>query len=642
MLVGKELGPFRIEKELGSGAMGSVFRAVHRDTGQRVAIKVIALGLLSNETAVKRFEREADILKQLKHKNIVRFIGTGSYKKTPFFIMEYVEGESLDRILARRGAFPWDEVVHLGRQLCAALQHAHEKGIIHRDLKPSNLMILKDGTLKLTDFGIAKDTDVTALTAQNCTVGTAAYMSPEQCKGEKNLSAKSDLYSMGVVFYELLTGRKPFQAESPIDMFQAHVFATFERPSRFVMDIPVWLDTLVCQLLEKKPEHRPFDAAMVAKVLDEVEQKVADLRSAGVDVVTARVREGMAKRPVDETDRDAARTLRGAVTKRKLRKKTVPLTQRKWVQAVMLTAALVGLVGLVYGMTRPPSAEKLYRAAEAAVSAKNGDVLDATARYLKYYGSRDDEPTQQVRAWDREYRVARRETQLLNRIYSKRGQLKPEDDAQKLAYEAIKLENEGDVEEAARAWKKLEANTKDAPDVDTAVYAWLAQQKLADLAALPAREKKLGEAVRRIHALIPADAPDDASRVERACVEALRLELFGDLPAARDRWQQITDEGDTLKDPVERPWGVLAAAHVRDLKVHAVSGKDKEKDFRVKLIADRLAVADAVPAKADPTDRQRAVAIYRDLRDLYGRDPDPQVRAFADEARRQLRERGWS
>src|SRR4051812_46337091 len=172
MLVGKDLGPFRIDSELGSGAMGYVYRATRRDTGQMVAIKVIAYGLLGNETAVKRFEREADILKQLKHPHIVRFIGTGSYKRTPFFIMEYVEGESLDRVLARRGAFGWDEVVVLGRQLCAALQHAHQKGVIHRDLKPSNLMILKDDTLKLTDFGIAKASDVTALTAANCTVGT--------------------------------------------------------------------------------------------------------------------------------------------------------------------------------------------------------------------------------------------------------------------------------------------------------------------------------------------------------------------------------------------------------------------------------------------------------------------------------------
>ena len=122
------------------------------------------------------------------------------------------------------------------------MQHAHEHGIVHRDLKPSNLMILADGTLKLTDFGIAKDLDRTALTEANCTVGTAAYMSPEQCKGERNLTHKSDLYSMGVMFYELLTGRKPFNAENAMDMFLQHCNAEVERPSRIVLDIPVWLD----------------------------------------------------------------------------------------------------------------------------------------------------------------------------------------------------------------------------------------------------------------------------------------------------------------------------------------------------------------------------------------------------------------
>src|SRR5260370_33253605 len=131
--------------------------------------------------------------------------------------MEYVGGESLDQALKRRGRLTWEEVSDLGRQICAALQHAHEHGIVHRDLKPSNLMITSDGTLKLTDFGIAKDLDVTQLTSANCTVGTAAYMSPEQCRGEKNLSHKCDLYSLGVLLYELLTGQKPFQDETKMD-----------------------------------------------------------------------------------------------------------------------------------------------------------------------------------------------------------------------------------------------------------------------------------------------------------------------------------------------------------------------------------------------------------------------------------------
>ena len=122
--------------------------------------------------------------------------------------MEYVEGESLDHIFARRKKLPWEEVVEIGIHLCAALQHAHDQGIIHRDLKPSNLMILKDGVVKLTDFGIAKDTDVTALTNANSTVGTAAYMSPEQCRGARDIGHKSDLYSMGIMFYRIAHGQE--------------------------------------------------------------------------------------------------------------------------------------------------------------------------------------------------------------------------------------------------------------------------------------------------------------------------------------------------------------------------------------------------------------------------------------------------
>src|SRR6516162_1662713 len=162
MLVGQTIGSgayrFEIADELGSGAMGMVYRAqFHQDGKMRmVALKVIALGLLGNEGAMDRFEREANILKQLRHPHIVKLYATGTYRKTPFIAMEFIDGEALDRVLARRGRLGWEEVVSYGKQLCGALQYAHEKGIIHRDLKPSNLMITRDGVLKLMDFGIAK------------------------------------------------------------------------------------------------------------------------------------------------------------------------------------------------------------------------------------------------------------------------------------------------------------------------------------------------------------------------------------------------------------------------------------------------------------------------------------------------------
>jgi serine/threonine-protein kinase len=406
MLVGKEIGPFRLEKELGSGAMGSVYRALFRDTGQHVALKIIAIGQLTNETAVARFEREAKILKQLNHPNIVRLIGAGRFKKTPYFAMELVDGESLDRVLNRRSSFSWEEVVHLGRQLCAALQHAHLKGIIHRDLKPSNVMVLPDGSVKLTDFGIAKDVDVTALTGANSTVGTAAYMSPEQCRGEKNLTAKSDLYSMGIMFYELLTGRKPFIAESPVDMFMLHVNGKFERPSRLVLTIPVWLDTLVCQLMEKKPEHRPFDAAMVAQVLEEVEEKAVAQRSAGVDAVTARRIDRPGIR-AEESDREAARVLRGALGHKKTRKKSESLANRTWIRAGALAAVLLGLLGLLYVLLRPPSAEKLYQLAKSKVDANDEDgVIAATQRFVDLYPS--GQGIESIQAWRKHFWTAKR------------------------------------------------------------------------------------------------------------------------------------------------------------------------------------------------------------------------------------------
>src|SRR5438105_3449185 len=140
MLAGQSFGPFTLEKELGAGAMGVVWRAVYTKTGQRVAIKIMAPGLGEQKSnAAARFEREVEILKQLDHPNIVKLFGVGKYQGQRYFAMEYIEGESLDRIMVRRDRMSWEEVVALGRQLCSALQHAHEKGVIHRDLKPSNL-----------------------------------------------------------------------------------------------------------------------------------------------------------------------------------------------------------------------------------------------------------------------------------------------------------------------------------------------------------------------------------------------------------------------------------------------------------------------------------------------------------------------
>ncbi|MBL8822214.1 MAG: serine/threonine protein kinase [Planctomycetia bacterium] len=377
MLIGQTIGPFKIEKELGSGAMGTVYRATFSkdDTKQRrVAIKVIAPGLGDNERIQARFEREATILKQLKHPNIVRLLATGKFQGRPFYAMEYIEGYSLDHQLATKGRIHWEKLIELGKQICASLQHAHDHGIIHRDLKPSNLMIDRHGNVKLTDFGIAKDSDMSGLTSANSTVGTAAYMSPEQCRGERDLTPKSDLYALGIVFYELLTGRKPFAAENAMDMFIQHVSGTFERPARIVMDIPPWMDTLVCQLMEKKPEHRPADARTVAQALDEVRQRVESHKSLGAELANKVARKG------DGKDKQLAEEIVAGKKIKKRKEKAKVEFRKQLLAAAGISVLLIGVVFMIiYAMQGPGpvamlnSAVKKMEKFDAALMADTSD-----------------------------------------------------------------------------------------------------------------------------------------------------------------------------------------------------------------------------------------------------------------------------
>jgi hypothetical protein len=318
----------------------------------------------------------------------------------------------------------------------------------------------------------------------------------------------------------------------------------------------------------------------------------------------------------------------------------VPLTQRKWVQAVMLSSALLGLAGLVYAFTRPPSAERLYRAVQIAAEAHDAEaVADASSRYLRLYGNRDDDATRQVRAWDRSFRTDRRVEQLHNRIYGK-FKSKPNGETEKLAFKAIEQENNGDTDAAAQLWAELQERVKGASDPDEAVYGLVAEKKQSELAGVPVREKKLQDALDYEHALISSGRKPDLDLVGRACLDAFRLEQFGDLPAARDRWTAIRDEN--LKSLEDRGWAVLAAKRSRKMKELAVSGKEAEREFRRKLLTDKLAAAQAIPPTTDPDGKKQCVSICRDMIALYGRDPDPAVSAFGRKASQLLRDRGWS
>lgn len=561
MLLGKELGPYVIEKELGSGAMGTVFRGKHKTTGERVAIKLMSLALGTNETAVARFVREVAILKQLDHPNIVKYKGSGRYHKAPFLIMEYIDGESLDRVIARRGRLTWEEVVEIGMHLCAALQHSHDRGIIHRDLKPSNLMILKNGVVKLTDFGIAKDTDVTALTGANSTVGTAAYMSPEQCRGARDISHKTDLYSMGIMFYELVTGRKPFTGETVMEVFLQHANNTdYKRPAQIVLDVPVWLDTLICQLMEKDAEKRPINAAAVADALRRIKEKVDAQKSAGIEAATKR-RADRSRTDIqlDEDDKEAARTMLG---KKKKRKKAAPFYTQGWftITALGFLACLL-LVGAYFLIFRSASAERLHSQAEALMkTGKFADRKEARdgpiAEFLRLYP--DQENTRQMQDWADQIDFEIRDDQMHRR---KNAKLKVEGEEEQLARDALEDENLGNLARAARYWEQL-SKKKGHTDPDLHAWGLVGAKYLAELKKVDELYGSLENKIRAERTLQQkAEANGD---LEQLGLDAVRAEFEKRLDQAKGHWDELKQKTETQSD--RRRWYLLASRQARELR----------------------------------------------------------------------------
>jgi len=265
-----KIGPYSIDRKIGSGGMGNVYHGVHEKTGESVAVKVLPASMAREEGFVLRFSREIQALRKLSNPHIVRLYEDGKTDDGSYYYsMDFVDGETLTSLVSRRRKLPWQEVIEITLQIASALKAAHDAGIVHRDLKPSNLMVSRDGDIKLTDFGVAHVFATTRLTRTGGVVGTAEYMSPEQARG-KQATKRSDLYSLGAVMYVMLTGRPPFTGKMASDILHQHQFAQFDKPTHYVPDLPPKLEDFVCTLLEKKPEDRFPDALVLIRKLQNV------------------------------------------------------------------------------------------------------------------------------------------------------------------------------------------------------------------------------------------------------------------------------------------------------------------------------------------------------------------------------------
>lgn len=267
--------PFELEEQIGSGAMGLVYKARYVKNDRRVALKLLPKEVAANATLAARFQREMEILKDLKHPHIVNTFGGTCEGDQWFYAMELIEGGTLGGLLLEQGKLPWRDVIEFGLQICAALEYAHSHGVIHRDIKPGNLLLMRSGKIKLVDFGLALVTAETRLTATGKTMGSLLYMAPEQISGKPPLSHKTDLYALGCVLFELLCGRTPFVGEGMAEILQQHLRKPPPKASSFALDCPVQLDNLIGDLLQKDPERRPESAAAVAARLREIDRDIS-------------------------------------------------------------------------------------------------------------------------------------------------------------------------------------------------------------------------------------------------------------------------------------------------------------------------------------------------------------------------------
>ena len=272
-LIGQSLGRYHILEQLGEGGMATVYKAYDTRLETDVAVKVIRTENLPQngiERALKRFEREAKSLAKLTHPNIVKVTDYGEYDGKPFLVMPYLPGGTLKQLL-NGTPMPWQDVCRLMLPIAQALEYAHEQGLIHRDVKPSNILLTEKGLPMLGDFGIAKILELdetTALTGTGMGVGTPEYMAPEQWTGKT--VAQSDIYSLGIVLYELVTGRKPYQADTPAAILLKQATDPLPRPRKFAPNLPELVERVLFKALAKTLGERYQNAGDFAAALDKL------------------------------------------------------------------------------------------------------------------------------------------------------------------------------------------------------------------------------------------------------------------------------------------------------------------------------------------------------------------------------------
>src|SRR5258707_11219307 len=260
-------GRYELLKLIGQGGMGAVYKAHDMELDRVVALKLIRPELAKNPEVLRRFKQELILARQVTHKNVIRIFDLGQGDGFKFITMDFVEGQDLRALLLEKGKLAPEQAARIMLQICRALEAAHAEGVIHRDLKPQNVMLDASGRVYVMDFGIARSAYLPGMTQTGALIGTPEYMSPEQGRGEA-LTERSDLFSLGVIFYELLTGKSPYPADAPLGTLWKRLQAKAKPPAELDATVPKALNDIVMSALEIEPEKRISSAREMAQQLE--------------------------------------------------------------------------------------------------------------------------------------------------------------------------------------------------------------------------------------------------------------------------------------------------------------------------------------------------------------------------------------
>ena len=317
-------GRYELVDSVGQGGMALVYKAIDRRTGHYVAVKILRPEFSQDREYFNRFQREAIAVSKMNHHNIVNLLDVGQQDNMRYLVMEYVDGRTLKNVIQQKGALSANVTAQIALRILSALQHAHNKGIIHRDIKPQNILVHADGHIKVTDFGIARVVGANTISSKDSIMGSAQYFSPEQAKGE-TVTFASDLYSVGVVMYEMLTGQPPYQGDNSVAVAMQHIRGSYQPIHTLNPDVPAALEKVVEKAMSTRPENRYQTAVEMAQDIQRAMQEPD-----GKWII----------RPTDQPISSLVQTGR---------QKPVMTAREKWARALLIALIVAVIGGLVYG-----------------------------------------------------------------------------------------------------------------------------------------------------------------------------------------------------------------------------------------------------------------------------------------------------